>query len=222
MKVQPVLLCGGAGTRLWPLSREQHPKQLLTISGERTLLQSTALRLDATAVPAGWTLGRPLVVVNEDYRFTTAEQLRQAGVTAAAIILEPVGRNTAPALTIAALTAMAGGDDPVLVVMPSDHVITETARFRDAVAKAVGLAASGKLITFGITPTAAETGYGYIQIGERIPGFRAHAIARFVEKPDQATAQQYLAAGDTLWNSGIFVLRASVWLAQMNSTGPTS
>ncbi|MGH8619695.1 MAG: mannose-1-phosphate guanylyltransferase/mannose-6-phosphate isomerase [Burkholderiales bacterium] len=220
MKVQPVLLCGGAGTRLWPLSREQHPKQLLSIAGEHTLLQSTALRLDATAVPEGWQLERPLVVVNEDYRFTTAEQLRQAGVTAAAIILEPAGRNTAPALTIAALQAVEGGADPVLVVMPSDHVMTEPARFRETVAKAVALAAAGKLITFGITPTAAETGYGYIQAGERLPGFRAHAIARFVEKPDQATAQQYLASGEYLWNSGIFVMRASVWLAQMEQHRP--
>jgi mannose-1-phosphate guanylyltransferase/mannose-6-phosphate isomerase len=220
MKVQPVLLCGGAGTRLWPLSREQHPKQLLAIAGDRTLLQSTALRVDGSALPEGWTLAPPLVVVNEDYRFTTAEQLREVGVTAAAIILEPAGRNTAPALTLAALAAVEGGEDPVLVVMPSDHVMTEPARYREAVAKAAELAATGKLITFGITPTAPETGYGYIQLGERLPGFRAHDIARFVEKPDQATAQQYLAAGNYLWNSGIFVLRASVWLEQIGRHRP--
>ena len=215
MKVQPVILCGGAGTRLWPLSREQHPKQLLALSGGHTMLQATALRIDNTAMPSGSSVEPPIVVVNEDYRFTTAEQLRQVAVTPATLMLEPVGRNTAPALTIAAIFATQGGEDPVLVVMPADHVMTKSDRFREAVAHGTELAATGRVVTFGITPTTPNTGYGYIQLGERLPGYHAHTITRFAEKPDLETAQRYIASGDYLWNSGIFVVRASVWLEQI-------
>ncbi len=219
MKLQPVILCGGAGTRLWPLSREQHPKQLLTLAGGNTMLQATALRVDATTMPAGWQVEPPLVIVNEDYRFTTAEQLRQVGVTAA-VILEPKGRNTAPALTVGALAAMQDGEDPVLVVMPADHVMTSGERFREAIPHAAELAAAGRVVTFGITPTTAHTGYGYIQLGDRIPGYHAHGITRFAEKPNLELAQRYVADGDYLWNSGIFVVQASVWLAQIRRFRP--
>jgi mannose-1-phosphate guanylyltransferase/mannose-6-phosphate isomerase len=223
VRVQPVILCGGSGTRLWPLSREQYPKQLLALDGERTLLQATALRIDASAVPPGWRLEPPLVIVNEAYRFITAEQLRQVAVPAV-ILLEPAGRNTAPALSAAALSALDGNDaadaDPVLVVMPADHVIAQLDRFLDAVAQALPLAAAGRLVTFGIVPTAPETGYGYIQRGAGIPGSAAADIARFVEKPDSETAQRYLDSGDYLWNSGIFILRASVWLGLIGRLRP--
>jgi len=213
MKIQPVILCGGSGTRLWPLSREQSPKQLLAFVGTRTLLQSTVLRLGIPDSLPGASIGRPLVVGNEQYRFTTAEQLRQAGVSAAAIILEPAGRNTAPALTVAALTAVSEGDDPILVVMPADHMILDEGAFGKAVARAVYWAERGRIVTFGIVAESPETGYGYIQMGERLlDDSGATAIARFVEKPDLATAQGYLASKDYLWNSGIFVVRASLWL----------
>ncbi len=220
MKVQTVILSGGSGTRLWPLSREQYPKQLLSLMGERTMLQLTARRLHGMALPAGWIAEPCLVVSNEEYRFISAEQLRQADVATAAIILEPAGRNTAPALTVAALAAMKDGDDPVLVVMPADHVIIDEAEFGRAVAASAQLALAGRVVTFGIVPTAPETGYGYIQCGSTIGDGPARAIGRFVEKPDLATAQGYLAAGGYLWNSGIFVMRASVWLEKIGRTRP--
>jgi mannose-1-phosphate guanylyltransferase/mannose-6-phosphate isomerase len=213
MKVQPVILSGGSGTRLWPLSREQYPKQLLTLLGEKTMLQHTARRLQGLRLPEGWALDPCVVVSNEEYRFISAEQLRGANVATATIILEPAGRNTAPALTVAALAA--AEDDPVLVVMPADHVITDEAAFCRAVVEAAQLAAEGRVVTFGIVPTAPETGYGYIQCGAEIGKGPALAIARFVEKPDLATAEAYLATGDYLWNSGIFVLKASVWLEKI-------
>ena len=219
MNVQPVILCGGSGTRLWPLSRESHPKQMLALDGARTLLQSTVLRLDASAVPPGWRLERPLVVGREEYRFVTAEQLRQVGIEPAGIVLEPVGRNTAPALTVAALVATAEGD-PVLAVMPADHAMLQPERFRAALAHAVPLAAEGMVATFGIVPTLPETGYGYIRRGEPLAGVPAAQIGGFFEKPDLATAQRYLDSGDYLWNSGIFVVRASVWLAQIERFRP--
>ena len=220
IKVQPVILCGGSGTRLWPLSREQHPKQLLALTGPQTMLQATALRVNARSVPSGSELIAPLVVVNEDYRFATAEQLREVGITAAAILLEPAGKNTAPALTVAALAAVEGGDDPVLVVMPADHEMVKLDAFRVAIANAIELAAKGRLVTFGIAPTAPETGYGYIQKGPAIPGTTGAGITRFVEKPDQATAQAYLESGDYYWNSGLFITRASVWLEQIRRFRP--
>lgn len=222
MRVQPVILCGGSGTRLWPLSRASHPKQMLALDGVHSLLQATALRLDDSAVPAGWHLEAPLLVGREDYRFVTAEQLRQVGIAPADIVLEPVGRNTAPALTAAALAALAAepAGDAVLVVMPADHVMLYPERFRAALAQAVPLAALGAVVTFGIVPTAAETGYGYIRRGPALAGSTAAEIAGFFEKPDLATAQHYVAAGDYLWNSGIFVVLASVWLTQIGRFRP--
>ena len=212
MDLQPVILCGGAGSRLWPLSREQYPKQLLAFDGKDSLMQATARRIDQGFAMADGKVLAPLVVSNEHYRFITAEQLRQAGVAAVALILEPAGRNTAPALTLAALTAINDGNDPILLVMPADHVITDIASFHAAVATGMAPAAAGTLVTFGVMPTRAETAYGYIRIGDRLGDADAHLIARFVEKPDQAHAEKYLADGGYLWNSGIFMMRASVWL----------
>ena len=205
----PVVLSGGSGTRLWPLSREKYPKQLLPLIGDDSLLQATLRRVDGLA---GVELGAPMVVCNEEYRFVIAEQLRLMGKEGA-ILLEPAGRNTAPALTLAALAAMRGGDDPILLVMPSDHVISDTPAFQAVVRQGAAQAATGAVVTFGITPDAPETGYGYIQSGAPSGEGGARRIARFVEKPDQATAQTYLDDGSYLWNSGLFMMRASVWLA---------
>ena len=208
--VIPVVLSGGAGSRLWPLSRENHPKQLLPLVGPRTMLQETVARLDGVAG-----LGEPLLVCNEEHRFAVAEQLRLLGKQGQ-ILLEPYGRNTAPALTLAALWAQRDGDDPVLVAMPADHVIVDSAAFRAAVVRAVALADRGVAVTFGITPDCPETGYGYIRLGERSTlDDAAYALDRFVEKPDRDTARAYLDAGDYLWNSGIFVMKASVWLSAL-------
>ena len=208
--VLPVVLSGGSGTRLWPLSREKYPKQLLPLVDDQTMLQSTVARLDGVA-----DLAQPLVICNEEHRFVVAEQVRQLGKQGA-VLLEPVGRNTAPAMTLAALWASRDGADPVLVVMPADHVITDGATFRQVVTRAVALAEGGAAVTFGITPDCAETGYGYIQQGAALAdGSGAFELARFVEKPNRETAESYLAAGNYLWNSGIFVMRASVWLAAL-------
>jgi mannose-1-phosphate guanylyltransferase/mannose-6-phosphate isomerase len=221
MTLQPVILCGGSGTRLWPLSREQYPKQLLALAGNDTLLQATARRVDKSMAIAGAKILAPIVVANEDYRFITAEQLRQAAVVPAAVVLEPVGRNTAPALTLAALVALQGGADPVLVVMPADHVITDVEAFRSAMARGAVHAQVGKVVTFGIRPTTPETGYGYIRTGKALPAQGgAREIDAFVEKPDTATARRYLSSGDYFWNSGIFMMRASVWIAQIGATRP--
>ncbi|MFN7086118.1 MAG: mannose-1-phosphate guanylyltransferase/mannose-6-phosphate isomerase [Burkholderiales bacterium] len=218
MKLQPVILCGGSGTRLWPLSREQYPKQLLALTGERTMLQATALRLNGDDM-AGAELLAPLVVGNEEYRFITAEQLRQVGVKPRALVLEPVGRNTAPALTLAALCARAQGDDPVLAVMPADHVIGDTAAFRAAARAGARCAARGQVVTFGIAPSAPHTGYGYIRAGETLEG-EIRRLEAFIEKPDRATAERYVAGGGYLWNSGIFMLKASVWLREIGRLRP--
>jgi mannose-1-phosphate guanylyltransferase / mannose-6-phosphate isomerase len=219
MIIQPVILCGGSGTRLWPLSREQYPKQLLCLNGNHTMLQATALRLAGMPLDAGDVLAAPLLVGNEEYRFLIAEQLRQVGVAHPSLVLEPCGRNTAPALTLAALAAQVEGLDPVLVIMPADHVIQDEAAFRLAVVQGARLAEQGKLVTFGIKPTAPETGYGYIKQGEALDD-GACLVEQFVEKPDAATAETYLASGGFLWNGGIFVIKASVWLAKMEQCRP--
>jgi mannose-1-phosphate guanylyltransferase/mannose-6-phosphate isomerase len=213
--LQPVILSGGSGTRLWPLSREQYPKQLLPLVGSESLLQATVRRLDGLTE-----LAEPLLICNEDHRFVVAEQVRQLG-RQGSIMLEPVGRNTAPAMTLAALWASRSGADPVLVVMPADHVIQDGEHFRAAVARAARLAEAGMAVTFGITPDRPETGYGYIQQGPALaaePG--AHTLARFVEKPDRQTAQTYLDTGGYLWNSGLFVMKASTWLTAIGHCRP--
>lgn len=212
--LQPVILSGGSGTRLWPLSREQYPKQLLPLIDDESLLQATVSRLDG--FPA---IGEPLLVCNEEHRFVVAEQVRQLG-RKGSVLLEPTGRNTAPALTLAALWALRTAD-PVLVVMPADHVILDIDAFQDAVRRAAALAETGMAVTFGITPDCAETGYGYIQRGAPLTGASsAYDLARFVEKPDQKTAQAYLESGDYLWNSGIFVMKASVWRSAIGICRP--
>jgi mannose-1-phosphate guanylyltransferase/mannose-6-phosphate isomerase len=205
MQIQPVILSGGSGTRLWPASREHYPKQLIALVDQDTLLQSTLKRF------AGIPHAAPLVVCNEEYRFLTAEQLRAAGTTARSIVLEPTGRNTAPALTLAALNL--ADEDPVMAVMPADHVINNVAAFQQALKEAAALAQGGAVVTFGVLADRPETGYGYIQAGAVVSSAGcARALARFVEKPDRETAEKYLASGDYLWNSGIFVLRARTWL----------
>ena len=210
----PVILSGGSGTRLWPLSRESHPKQFLPLLGERSLLQMTWLRL--RGLPGA---DAPLVVANEEHRFMVAEQLREIGVTPQALILEPVGRNTAPAIAVAALKAMAGGADPVLLVLPSDHVIADEPGFRAAILAALPAAEAGSLVTFGIVPTAPETGYGYIN-ATATAGEGVRPVLRFVEKPDLATAEQYLASGDYFWNSGMFAFRASRYIEELTRNQP--
>jgi mannose-1-phosphate guanylyltransferase/mannose-6-phosphate isomerase len=210
-KLQPVLLSGGSGTRLWPLSREAYPKQFLPLADDDTMLQATWRRVAALADAA------PIVVAGEEHRFLVAEQLRQIGAPTPAILLEPVGRNTAPAIAAAALQAMAAGDDPLLLVLPSDHVVRAAAAFQAAVRAAMPAAEAGKLVTFGIVPAAPETGFGYIQAG---PGEGVRPVLRFVEKPDAATAQAYLAAGGYYWNSGMFLLRASRYLEELQRFRP--
>ena len=213
----PVVLSGGAGTRLWPLSREKYPKQLLPLIGEESLLQTTLRRMEGLADDVR--LAPPLVVCNEEYRFIIAEQLRVMEIKGN-ILLEPAGRNTAPALTLAALAAMRDGEDPILLVMPADHVILDVASFQTTVRKGMSLAAEGRVVTFGITPDSPETGYGYIEAGEPLGEEGAYRIARFVEKPDRATAQRYLDNGSYFWNSGLFMMTASVWLSAIGVCKP--
>ncbi|WP_019626100.1 mannose-1-phosphate guanylyltransferase/mannose-6-phosphate isomerase [Thioalkalivibrio sp. ALJT] len=211
--LQPVILAGGSGTRLWPVSRSRYPKQFLPLVGDETLLQQTARRLEGLGGEP------PLVLANVEHRFLAAEQLRATGVTGARILLEPEGRNTAPAIALAALQAQEQGHDPLLLVLAADHHIGDPEAFRTAVERAVELAASGHLVTFGIVPTAAETGYGYIQQGESL-GPAGARVARFVEKPDAATARAYIEQGDYLWNSGMFVFRASRYLDELERFEP--
>ena len=211
----PVILSGGSGTRLWPLSREKHPKQLLPLVSDDSLLQATVRRMDELD---NITVQDPIVVCNEEYRFVIAEQLRTMS-RSGTILLEPYGRNTAPALTIAALAALQRGDDPILLVMPSDHVIIDLEIFKSVVLQGVQLAVREHIVTFGITPDKPETGYGYIQTGDNIEQ-NACRIARFVEKPDIETAQSYLDSGTFLWNSGLFLMQASVWLRAIEQCHP--
>ena len=219
-KLVPVILSGGSGSRLWPMSRAHYPKQLLPLVTEQTLLQDTVSRLDGltTAAP-DLAVADPVVVCNEEHRFFVAEQLQELGRTRRRILLEPVGRNTAPALTLAALTVAAEEPDAVLLVMPADHVIRDIAAFHAAIAEGVNLAARNQLVTFGITPDRPETGYGYIRRGEPLSDAAAR-LAAFVEKPDAATAEGYLAAGDYLWNSGMFMMTAGNWLSAISALQP--
>jgi len=212
-KLQPVLLSGGSGTRLWPLSREAYPKQFLPLVGDDTMLQATWRRVADIAGAA------PIVVANEDHRFLVAEQLRQVGAPKPDILLEPMGRNTAPAIALAALQAMHDGEDPLLLVLPSDHVVAEAEAFRKAVRDAATAAEGGALVTFGILPSAPETGFGYIE-AEHAGSDGVRKVRRFVEKPDATTAQRYLDDGGYYWNSGMFLFRASVLLAELERFRP--
>ncbi len=225
MILQPVLLSGGSGTRLWPLSREAYPKQFLALVGERTMLQETWLRVAPLATAP------PIVVANEEHRFLAAEQLRLVGVEGAPILLEPVGRNTAPAIAAAAMQALAGGDDALLLVLPSDHVVRDADAFRAAVATARAAAEGGALVIFGIVPESAETGFGYIQIEaghaeagqaktEQADAGTVRRVRRFVEKPDAATASGYVDDGGYLWNSGMFLFLASRYLEELQRYRP--
>ncbi len=228
----PVILCGGTGTRLWPLSRASYPKQYWPLAGEseESLLQQTMVRLQGLEQ-----LAPPLLIGNEDHRFIIAEQMRQIGVEPAGILLEPMGRNTAPAVAVAALNATARGDDPLLLILAADHVILQPAQFRAAINAGIPAAQAGQLVAFGIVPTAPETGYGYIEaqasltssgrtsMSEQNPK-GSHPgpvpIARFVEKPDRTAAEEFLACGRFTWNSGMFLFRASSILAEMERLCP--
>ncbi|RQH07496.1 mannose-1-phosphate guanylyltransferase/mannose-6-phosphate isomerase [Paraburkholderia dinghuensis] len=230
--VQPVVLAGGSGTRLWPLSREHCPKQLIDLLDGESLLETTVRRLECAFTQQGAAApvqkAAPLVVSSEELRLLTVDRLGRSGVTAR-IVLEPVARNTAPALTVAALAArheckiQGGGDtdyDPVLVVMPADHLVADRSAFGRALEHAVTYAARGAIVTLGVPPQRAETGYGYIGVGRLLDANGARPIERFVEKPDAELAARYVASGDYWWNSGIFVVRASVWLAAIEHRRP--
>ncbi|HRC36732.1 MAG TPA: mannose-1-phosphate guanylyltransferase/mannose-6-phosphate isomerase [Rubrivivax sp.] len=212
VQVQPVIMAGGSGTRLWPLSRAGFPKQFLVLSGNTSLFQQAAARLQGLA-GEGLAVAAPLVVCNEEHRFLVLDQLRESRSDPAAVLLEPVGRNTAPAVTLAALQAVEARADPVLVVTPADQTVTEATAFNAALARAVRAANEGAIVILGVTPDRPETGYGYI----RADGPR---VAQFVEKPDLATAEQYLARGGYFWNAGMFVLKASAWLEALQRFRP--
>ncbi len=227
MDLQPVILSGGSGTRLWPLSREHYPKQLLPLHGDDTMLQDTVLRLDGFSlsgdVVADGAINPPLVICNEEHRFLVAEQIRQLGRHYEKILLEPVGRNTAPALTLAALSIVEDHGDSMMLVMPADHVIQNKASFHNEVQQGFDVASQGALVTFGIVPTAPETGYGYIKKGElyTIQGAKnAFSLAAFVEKPDLERATMYLESGEYLWNSGMFMMQATTWLTAIEQFNP--
>ncbi|MFK3738590.1 mannose-1-phosphate guanylyltransferase/mannose-6-phosphate isomerase [Massilia sp. TN1-12] len=216
MKIYPVILSGGAGTRLWPLSRAVMPKQLLPLVTDKTMLQETALRV------RGWPgVMAPLVVCGNEHRFLVAEQLRDVGITPHGIMLEPAGRNTAPAVAAAAAFLKAQDPDAMMLVLPADHVIEKNEAFRLAVERAARLVEGGSLATFGIVPSAPETGYGYIRRGEPLPGCDdCFKIERFVEKPDRDTAAGFVADGGFYWNSGMFMFRADRFLAEIEAHAP--
>ncbi len=211
----PVILAGGSGSRLWPLSRKHYPKQLLKLFGETTMLQQTLLRRDG--VPD---LGDPIVVCNEEHRFMVAEQLSEIGQSKASILLEPVARNTAPALALAAVKARTLVDNPTLLVLAADHMIRNIETFHAAIASAVVAAEADKLVTFGVQPTRPETGYGYIKTDRSGSGQGSYPVQQFAEKPDLPTAERYLAEGNYYWNSGMFVFRVKPFLAELEGCSP--
>ncbi len=218
LPIRHVILAGGSGTRLWPLSREHYPKQLLRLLGDDSLLMATARRLDG--MQQAWPVASELLLVcGEQHRFISAEQLGACGKPAR-IVLEPCARNTAPALTLAALVSAADGHDSIMVVMPADHAVPDVEAFQAAVLRAAHHAADGAIATIGVVPRRVEPGYGYIRAGEPTGQHGGFAIDRFVEKPRRELAEQYVHSGEYLWNSGVFVMRASVWLAAIAATRP--
>jgi len=212
--ITPVVLCGGVGTRLWPLSRAIHPKQLLRLVNDHSMFQNTLRRANNH-----FFYRHPIVVCNQEYRFIIAEQIREIGFEQATIMLEPEGRGTAPAVTMAALSLLQTSHDALMLVMPADHNIGEQAAFLEAAQQAAKLAAQDHLVTFGVLPNKPETGYGYIKRGSAIDSYGYH-VERFVEKPDLITAKQYLTSGDYFWNSGMFLFKASTWLIAMREHAP--
>lgn len=218
IEVQPVIMAGGSGTRLWPLSRAQHPKQFLILQGDQSLFQQAASRLASLEAP-DIEVAAPCIVGNDEHRFLVLDQLRELTLPPATVLLEPVGRNTAPAMTLAALQAVTGGADPVLVVTAADHAYTDEAAFGTAFQRAVRAAADGAIVLLGIAPTGPETGFGYLRCTPSTGG-EASVVAQFVEKPDLDTARRYLTEGGYFWNSGNFVVRASVWLEALRRFRP--
>jgi mannose-1-phosphate guanylyltransferase / mannose-6-phosphate isomerase len=220
IEMRPVIMAGGSGTRLWPLSRAQHPKQFLVLHGDRSLFQQATQRV-AGLRSVGLNVGAPSIVCNEDHRFLVLDQFRELDLPAAVLLLEPAGRNTAPAMTLAALHAIEDGADPVLAVTPSDQTVTDEQAFACALQRAVSAATGGAIVTLGVVPDRPETGFGYIHCATGAADAQgALPVEQFVEKPDLATAQRYLDAGGYFWNSGLFVVRASVWLAAIDHFRP--
>lgn len=234
-KLVPIILCGGVGSRLWPLSREQYPKQLLTLNGEFSLLQSTLLRLNdykknienlVENLPnlQDLQIGEPIIVTNETYCYIVAEQLRQIGIKHPQIILEPCGRNTAPALSVAALfdKEKSGNDQNILLVMAADHFVKNTQKFQRAIFSGINLAdQQNRVITFGVKPTEPHTGYGYIRLGKNLNATNSiFEINKFVEKPNAEIAKKYIESGEYLWNSGIFMMKTATWLEQIQLRRP--
>jgi len=210
--MKPVILAGGTGSRLWPKSRAALPKQFLSLTSDKTMIQETVTRLNGLSHDA------PIIICNEAHRFLVAEQMRQIDIEDSDIILEPVGRNTAPAIALAALNATENGEDPVLLVLAADHLIKDSKTFQAKIKDAEKLALEGKLVTFGIVPTEAHTGYGYIKSGDSVNlGFK---VRQFVEKPDLPTAKQYIDSGEYFWNSGMFMFKASTYLTELKKYNP--
>ena len=218
-QIVPVILCGGSGTRLWPLSRAGFPKQFLVLSGTTSLFQQAIQRVNGLGAD-DILVGDTLIVTGEEHRFLALDQLREMPEVAASLLLEPVGRNTAPALTFAALQAVKNGEDPILVVTPADQTVKNSAAFTDAVQRSVRAAANGSIVVLGITPDKPETGYGYIKGQTDVGIYGEHSVDKFTEKPDIVTASAYLESAGYFWNSGMFVLRASVWLAALAQFRP--
>ena len=218
-QIQPVILCGGSGTRLWPLSRSGFPKQFLCLTGDDSLFQQAAKRLSVLG-EQGDEVTEPIIICHEDHRFLAQEQLREAGIGLGAALLEPVGRNTAPALTLAALQAIDQGQDPILVVTPADQTVTNAEAFTLAMHQAIKTAEAGGIVILGIKPDRPETGYGYIKAISSASQGSVAQVDKFVEKPDIETAQRYLAEGGYYWNAGMFVLKASVWLNALKEFRP--
>ena len=212
----PVILAGGGGTRLWPLSREHYPKQFLSFASENSMLQQTLLRVCTIDEPLN--NKNPILICNEEHRFLVEEHATEIGIKPSEIILEPSGRNTAPALTIAALMTLE--DDPVLLMTPADHLVADVKSFQTAISTGFSEAIQGKLVTFGVQPDRPETGFGYINAGQQMADKSVYQVDAFVEKPDLQTASEYLASGDYFWNSGIFMMKASVWLDAIKTFRP--